>query len=283
MMAEPKLLMRLGFAISVIGHVAVLTLGLFFAGANPFDSVPAEAITVDIVSPDEIAQTEPPPPPEMPPAFEMPALTAPSPAPPPAVSAAAALPQPAPNPSPQPVPRPNPERNARQAAIQPPWQPAEPARPLPSPQPPPPSAEPQQPNIGEQLNIGDMFGLPLALPDGRLGGGFDAPAIDKANVASDEIIAFRKHLKTCSTLPDGINTTGDVKAVLRIQLKPDGTLATSPQPIRIEGVSRGGGALYLSAVTALRKCQPYNMLPPDKYNEWKVLDLSFTPQNFGGG
>jgi len=48
-------------------------------------------------------------------------------------------------------------------------------------------------------------------------------------------------------------------------------------------VSRGGGALYQSAVTALRKCQPYNMLPPDKYNEWKVFDLSFTPQNFGGG
>jgi len=33
----------------------------------------------------------------------------------------------------------------------------------------------------------------------------------------------------------------------------------------------------------VRKCQPYKMLPPDKYNEWKVFDLSFTPQNFGGG
>ena len=105
----------------------------------------------------------------------------------------------------------------------------------------------------------------------------------KYGVASDDIIALHKHLKTCSTLPAGINTTDDVRAVLRIQLKPDGTLATPPQPIRIEGVSRGGGALYQSAVAALRKCQPYNMLPPDKYNEWKVFDLSFTPQNFGGG
>jgi hypothetical protein len=24
-------------------------------------------------------------------------------------------------------------------------------------------------------------------------------------------------------------------------------------------------------------------LPADRYGEWKVLDLSFTPQDFGGG
>jgi hypothetical protein len=127
-----------------------------------------------------------------------------------------------------------------------------------------------------------MFGMPLTMPDGRLGGSFDAPAIDKANITNDDLAAFHNHLKTCSRLPSGINTTDDVKAILRISLKPDGTLAAPPQPIRIEGVSRGGGALYQSVVAALRKCQPYTMLPPDKYNEWKVFDLSFTPQNFGG-
>jgi hypothetical protein len=25
------------------------------------------------------------------------------------------------------------------------------------------------------------------------------------------------------------------------------------------------------------------MLPADRYGEWKVLDLSFTPQDFAGG
>jgi len=128
-----------------------------------------------------------------------------------------------------------------------------------------------------------MFAMPLTMPDGSLGGSFDAPAVDRANIANDDITAFHNHLKTCSTLPAGLNTTDDVRAVLRIYLKPDGTLAAPPQPIRIEGVSRGGGALYQSVVAALRKCQPYTMLPRDKYNEWKVFDLSFTPQNFGGG
>jgi len=264
-MIEPKLLMRSGFAISFIGHAAILILALIFAHANPFDAVPAEAIAVDIVTPDEIEQAAEAPaqPPETTTAFETPTPAAPA-----AETGAAASPQP----PPPPTSRPNVERSAGQA--QPQSQPTEPVRP---PQSPPPAAAPQEPNVA------DMFGLPLVLPDGRLGGGFDAPAIDRANVASDDIIAFHKHLKTCSTLPAGINTTDDVKAVLRIQLKPDGTLATPPQPIRIEGVSRGGGALYQSAVAALRKCQPYNMLPPDRYNEWKILDLSFTPQNFGGG
>jgi hypothetical protein len=38
-----------------------------------------------------------------------------------------------------------------------------------------------------------------------------------------------------------------------------------------------------SAMAALTACQPYSMLPRDKYDEWKVLDLSFTPQNLVGG
>src|SRR5215468_451597 len=262
-MIEPKLLMRTGFAISLIGHAAVLILGLIFAGANPFDAVPAEAITVDIISPNEIEQRAGAPAQgETTDAFPSPA------APPPAAETAAASPQP----RSEPMLRPHEEGSAQQA--QPQSEMIEPADPV---QLPPPAASAREPDIA------GMFSLPLALPDGRLGGGFNAPAIDKANIANDDIAAFHNHLKTCSTLPAGVNTTDDVRAVLRIYLKPDGTLAAPPQPIRIEGVSRGGGALFQSVVAALRKCQPYNMLPPDKYNEWKVFDLSFTPQNFGGG
>jgi hypothetical protein len=38
-----------------------------------------------------------------------------------------------------------------------------------------------------------------------------------------------------------------------------------------------------SAMEALEKCQPYAMLPANRYQEWKVLDLSFTPRDFKGG
>ena len=54
-------------------------------------------------------------------------------------------------------------------------------------------------------------------------------------------------------------------------------------PILIEAsASMKGPLLMQSAVTALQACQPYTMLPADRYGEWKVLDLSFTPQDFGG-
>jgi hypothetical protein len=65
-------------------------------------------------------------------------------------------------------------------------------------------------------------------------------------------------------------------------MTPDGKLATDP--ILIEAsASIKGPALMQSAISALQACQPYAMLPADKYGEWKVLDLGFTPQDFTGG
>ncbi|MEH2542992.1 MULTISPECIES: hypothetical protein [unclassified Bradyrhizobium] len=37
------------------------------------------------------------------------------------------------------------------------------------------------------------------------------------------------------------------------------------------------------AIRALSACQPYAMLPVERYGEWQVLDLSFTPQDFTSG
>ena len=62
-------------------------------------------------------------------------------------------------------------------------------------------------------------------------------------------------------------------------MTPDGKLAA--EPILIEAsASAKGPALMQSAIAALEACQPYAMLPADRYGEWKVLDLSFTPQDF---
>ena len=127
-----------------------------------------------------------------------------------------------------------------------------------------------------------MFGLPLALPDGKLGGGFDAPAIDTAKISADDTTAFREHLKTCLTRPGSVAPTDKIRVVLRVILKPDGTLAATPTLIEASASAKGP-ALMASAINGLRACQPYAMLPADRYKEWKVLDLSFTPQDFAGG
>ena len=66
---------------------------------------------------------------------------------------------------------------------------------------------------------------------------------------------------------------------LRVFMTHDGRLAADP-------VIGGGSAnikaisLLQSAIAALKECQPYTMLPADRYGEWKVLDLNFTPKDF---
>ena len=121
----------------------------------------------------------------------------------------------------------------------------------------------------------------LGLPQDRPGDGFDAPATEQAAVGSSPIAEFRRHLKTCSTLPKEVAASDKVAIKLRVQMTPDGRLAAEPLLIEASA-SMKGPLLMQSAISALQSCQPYAMLPADKYNEWKVLDLSFTPQDFGG-
>ncbi len=111
---------------------------------------------------------------------------------------------------------------------------------------------------------------------------FDAPATEAADVASTAISAFRRHLKTCSKLPATLSDADDVRVKLRVLMTPEGRLAA--EPILIEAsASMKGPLLMQGAIRALQSCQPYAMLPADRYGEWKVLDLSFTPQDFTNG
>ena len=84
---------------------------------------------------------------------------------------------------------------------------APPSPQAPPPQTPPPQASPQQappPQIkgastdggmgGHQgaetePNVANMFSMPLALPDGRLGGAFDAPATETAQIERNSVDA----------------------------------------------------------------------------------------------
>ena len=130
-----------------------------------------------------------------------------------------------------------------------------------------------------------MLGLPPALPveppKGKPGDDFDAPASKTADIESSLIAEFRRHLKACSKLPESIAPSDKLRITLRVLMTPDGKLAADP--ILIEAsASAKGPALMQGAVAALEACQPYAMLPVDRYGEWKVLELSFTPQDFSG-
>jgi outer membrane biosynthesis protein TonB len=268
---------------SAIVHVSLLTLLVLFSEVHPFGAVTAEQIPVEIVTPQELAEQQAPP--EEPPAENKPepaptpqpdfslldkpaAPSASPPAAPPAPSAPAqkqaALAAP---PAAQPPPS--------QPGAQPSWQSAAPAY------------KPPEPDVSIKYQV--LLGLPPDLspmpPPSAPGGAtkgddnFDAPATESADIASTLIAAFRRHLKTCSKLPASLSAADDVKVKLRVLMTPDGRLAADP--ILIEAsASMKGPLLMQGAIRALQACQPYAMLPADRYGEWKVLDLSFSPQDF---
>jgi hypothetical protein len=247
--------------------MAILALGLIFAGVNPFDTVPVDAITVEIVSANEFENIDKPGAAATAPSFE-PVAPAPR-----AQPTSPSQPQATPPTDPQTTRQAADASRAGASSLMP-WL-------QPPPEPPPP-AEPREPNAA------DMFGMPLALPGGMVGYEYSTVerlATEKPDIADDVIAAFRKRLKTCSILPAGV--AAKVRVTLRIDLNSDGTLVKSPENPHavglIIGESVGAGDLWTAAMAAVRKCQPYKMLPPDRYEEWKTLDLTFTRENFGGG
>ena len=169
----------------------------------------------------------------------------------------------------------------------PPTQPERRASAAPPPKPQPGSAapgyRPAEPDISVKYNV--ALGLPPALPPstaapGKSDEGFDETSVP-ADVSSSVIAAFRRHLKSCSKLPASVQASDQIAVKLRVFLTQDGRLAGEPM---IGGGSANIKAIALlqSAIAGLQQCQPYNMLPADRYGEWKVLDLDFSPKDFSG-
>jgi hypothetical protein len=263
---------------SAVAHVSLLTLVLLFSDVHPFGAVTAEQIPVEIVTPQELAEKQAPP-------DEPPAENEPEPAPSPQpdfslLDRPAAATAPAPS-----APAAQPQKQAALATAQAP--PPQPVAPPPS-QPAAPAYKPPEPDVSikYQVLLGlppDLSPLPPAAAQARNQGAdsFDGPATEAADVASTLIAEFRRHLKTCSKLPASLSGADDVKVKLRVLMTPDGRLAA--EPILIEAsASMKGPLLMQGAIRALSACQPYAMLPADRYGEWKVLDLNFTPQDFSG-
>ena len=271
---EPRQAIRTGIAASVIAHLSVLMLVLLFTEVHPFGSVTAEPIAVDIVTPEEVAEKEAEPPlaPQAKPSDDLAATSAASnsPAPAPAPPEAAARPQQQAAPLP---PRPAEKLAAAQT---------QPASTSPS-----PAYVPAEPDLSIKYHV--ILGLPQNLPQDpppagsgeKPGDPFDGPASRPADIASSLAAEFRRHLKTCMKLPQSIAPSDRLKIKLRVFMSPEGRLAA--EPVLIEAsASAKGPALMQGAIGALQACQPYAMLPADRYGEWKVLDLSFTPQDFSG-
>jgi hypothetical protein len=235
---------------------------LILTEVHPFGSVTAKPIAVDIVSPEEAA----PPPGKTEPVKPRPSDTVD-----PSSKATASSP-----------PEPPAERQ-QQAA---PSTPAHGQQQQPIAQSPPLASQaqgfvPPEPDLSIKYHV--MLGLPPELPTEMPKGksDFDAPASKTADIDSSLVTEFRRHLKKCSKLPESIAPSDKLTVRLRVSMTPEGKLAA--EPILIEATASAKGLVLMQgAMAALQACQPYAMLPADRYGEWKVLDLSFTPLDFAG-
>lgn len=303
---EPRKIIRTDIAASAIAHLTLVALIIVISEVHPFHSAPPETVAVDIVTPEQVKQEEAKAeekaeekaqeakekPPEPLPELRLPKLDLND--KPDAALKPALAKEKAPQSSPQKQashepqqkqPQPQPSQVSPQ---QPPPQPQaqQPPPAMPQPQAAPPAYRVPEPDV--TVKYGVMLGLPPELPpvpkdapkDALKDDGGDAKDSIGAKLPPEVIAELRRHLRSCSKLPAGVAPTDAVRIKLRAVLASDGTLARPP--ILIEAPpSAKGVAIVESAKSALQDCQPYKMLPVDKYEEWKVMDLSFTPGDFG--
>jgi hypothetical protein len=262
--------------------LAILISGLSFVGANTFHPPRPEAMVVDVVTPDEIPRFE-----GTPSNLHSAGSDTPLPADGKGPVTQAPPPQPRPQQLQQPSQqRPSPQQEVKEAsALQPPAPEAsrgelvradktEPDKRSRSsePQPvatPPTENTPEQPNIAQEV-------AEYAAEGGPLGRGFAAPPVDTNILGDDWTAPFRERVGSCSKAPEGVNPDDKVSIKIRISFKRDGTLASLPR-LLVPAPSTKQRALMESAVDALQTCQPFTMLPSDKYKQWKTMVLYVTP------
>jgi hypothetical protein len=261
--------MRAGLVFSIVGHMALLLWGfVLFASPKPFAPIPPDAITVDIVPAAAMAQdlkTAPEPRDESAPAQQPAGLDREQ---PPAQN-------PASDPKQTPIASSSPQPQAQAQERSPPRDPLQ-TRP----------AQPEPPSnlLVFNATVPPVQELPLPPSSAQdpAAGGFDAPAESAAKLSIEEVAAFRAHLQKCWNPPAAVAGAQKLKVVLRVSLQPNGTLIGSPMLLEASA-SAQGPALLATAESALRRCQPYSFLPAGKYQEWKLLDLSFSAQGLAGG
>jgi hypothetical protein len=273
--------------ISIAVHVAlvgtVLVLGSWGRPPAPDKPVPVDVVTEDQL--DALEKTDPKPPDPPKPQTQIPDISSnpqqsqqpqgskqsaqPGQAPSPHTQSGASEPPPPPPPPPPPSPQTLPSLDAFAPPLAPSDAPATSAPPPPAP----------APSTGQAAQLAEMLGLPN--PAAMSGG---APSDFKANLTAGEVAGFVSHIQSCWTpLPTSIRA-GDLTFAFRVRLGRDGRLAGSPEPLGGSAVSPDDAkrfaqakAIIQNAMKTLTTCSAYTALPADKYDEWHVLDLRFTP------
>ena len=290
--------MRTGVSISVVGHVAVIVWASVTIGVTPFVLNSPNPIVVDIQSDSDQSQitrgVQSAAPAEKPaPLVEK--IAEAKPVEDPAAKVVTTREITASTDAPPPVPAPRPAAAEQKKAAEPKRDPIadalmkeevskpEPKRvaaPIPTPPKRPPQKEQPKfdPRKVEALldkrvpqrlaATGDAINETVAL---------GAPNQTAARMSQSELDALRARLAQLWNPPAGARNPQELVVQIRMQLKPDGTLVGPPMV-----VSTGQSPMYMaardSAVRAVFRGQPFDMLRPEHYEQWKDIEITFDPR-----
>jgi hypothetical protein len=255
--------MRTCIGISVVIHAVVMLWLVFAPGVRTLGPANAEAIMVDLVPPQE--------------------APAAAPTPPQSEDAKSADPKSGQAKSEDTKPEERKPELPRTATRKPDPTKPDPTKPDPT-KPDPTKPDPTKPrpnNAEEQAATAARLAWLLNLPTETEASLAAPPSEGKSNLSSDEIADFKTQVSKCWVVPAGVPSTPGFDVLIRIALRPDGTLGTKPELVRAPA-SAAGPPLVDSAKRALQKCQPYATLPADRYPDWKILELTFTAQGPAG-
>jgi outer membrane biosynthesis protein TonB len=105
-----------------------------------------------------------------------------------------------------------------------------------------------------------------------------APKSTAAQLSQNELDALRARLEELWRPPAGAQNPQELVVSIRIRLKPDGTLAGPPM-VTTSGQSPLFMASRDSAIRAVFRGQPFNMLRPENYEAWKDIEVTFDPRD----
>lgn len=114
-----------------------------------------------------------------------------------------------------------------------------------------------------ELNSHGSLGAPNAPPDAKL--------------SQTEIDALRQRIRECWSPPPGVDSDSNVYVELRVLFREDGSLAQPPVVVA-GSASPLGPALAESGKRALLQCQPFTMLKPEHYAQWRDITVNFNPR-----
>lgn len=105
-----------------------------------------------------------------------------------------------------------------------------------------------------------------------------APRAKSAQLSQNELDALRARLAQLWNPPAGARNPEEIIVTVRIRLRPNGTVDGGPQV-----VTSGNSMLFMaardSAIRAVFRGQPFDMLRPENYELWKDIEVTFDPRD----